>query len=191
MGGCSPPQLNQYRLHCHISSPVGQARQLSGVYHPVLRADAREVHFTDELDGWWLVRIVIAAVHLQRVDSIFVHALEGIVSVRLREGYDMEHTWGGPRIVPFQFAISMSSPSASPYEHASESVSAQCFTRRPADLYSPAPRPFSPFSSSSSNLKFLGTLAPIVSARGRKDSLPAKRINDAQQNRCVLDRRKS
>jgi hypothetical protein len=30
-----------------------------------------------------------------------------------------KRTWGGPRIVPFQLDISMSSPSARPYEHAS------------------------------------------------------------------------
>lgn len=29
--------------------------------------------------------------------------------------------------------------------------------------YVPAPKPFSPFSSSSNNLKFLGTVAPIMS----------------------------
>ncbi len=35
----------------------------------------------------------------------------------------MLHTCGGPKMVPFQFDIIMSSPSASPYEHASGKVS--------------------------------------------------------------------
>jgi hypothetical protein len=42
---------------------------------------ARQVDFADKLDRRWLVGVVIAAVHLQRIDSVLVHALVGIVSV--------------------------------------------------------------------------------------------------------------
>jgi hypothetical protein len=33
------------------------------------------------LDRWWLVRIVVAAVHLHRVNSVFVDTLEQKISV--------------------------------------------------------------------------------------------------------------
>lgn len=42
--------------------------------------------------------------------------------------------------------------------HLYEYVLAQCVVR----VYSPAPKPFSPFSSSSSNRKLRGTFAPIL-----------------------------
>lgn len=77
----SPPKFNQHRLHCLISSPVGKAGQFGGVDHAVPWVDAGQVHFTYELDRWWLVRILVAAVHLHRVNSVFVDTLEQKISV--------------------------------------------------------------------------------------------------------------
>jgi len=70
--------------------------------------------------------------------------------------------------VPFQFDMSRSSPSARPYEQASRiQISSDQFRSAAADssivgVSIPAPSPFSPFSSSSSSLKFLGTLAAMM-----------------------------
>jgi hypothetical protein len=75
---CSPPQLNQNRLHCLISGPVGKARQFGWVDHTVPGVDTWEVDFADELDRRWLIGIRITTVHLQRVNSVFVDALEGL-----------------------------------------------------------------------------------------------------------------
>jgi hypothetical protein len=68
--------------------------------------------------------------------------------------------------VPFQLDINMSSPSARPYEHASTKHKTSAIWHiSVSSPYSPAPRPFSPFSNSSRSLKFLGTLDPIVLLR--------------------------
>ena len=64
-------------------------------------------------------------------------------------------------MVPFQFDISKSSPSESPYEHASAGISAADTLVSWENNDLPAPSPFSPFSSSSSRRKFRGTLAPM------------------------------
>jgi hypothetical protein len=69
--------------------------------HAISWVNARQVDFADELDGGWLIGILVAAVHLEGVDSILVDALCG-------------RTWGGPSIVPFQLDINRSSPSARP-----------------------------------------------------------------------------
>ena len=86
---------------------------------------------------------------LQAVDSVFVNGLKWMqragVNSEMRRWQSRSHDWNvsltcpGPIMVPFQFVINTSSPSSSPYEH------------------DPSPSPFSPFSSSSNNLKFLGT----------------------------------
>jgi len=43
--------------------------------------DTGQIDFADELDGRWLVGILVAAVHLQGVDSVLVDALEDSQSV--------------------------------------------------------------------------------------------------------------
>lgn len=45
-------------------------------YHTISRTNTREVDLVDELDRWWLVWVLITAVHLERVDPILVHALQ-------------------------------------------------------------------------------------------------------------------
>ena len=62
--------------------------------------------------------------------------------------------------MPFQSDINKSSPLSRPYEQAS--VYSQHSTLNQVQLSAiPAPRPFSPFSSSSSRRKLRGTLAPM------------------------------
>lgn len=63
-------------------------------------------------------------------------------------------------MVPFQSDINRSSPLSRPYEHASVENQGRDQRSMGSDL--PAPRPFSPFSNSSSSRKFRGTLAPMV-----------------------------
>lgn len=135
------------------------------------------IDFADEGDFWWLVGVVGSALDLDRVDAVFVHALSYVpVSVPsplfsgpLVSHRPCKHTCGGPRIVPFQFVMSRSSPSSRPYEHASAippvlSQSYVCISHLLVATCAilPAPRPFSPFSSSSSSRKLRGTLAPMV-----------------------------
>lgn len=63
-------------------------------------------------------------------------------------------------MVPFQLVMSRSSPSSKPYEQASIMTVSTSDIELSAD-HMPAPRPFSPFSSSSSRRKLRGTFAPI------------------------------
>ena len=72
---CSPSELDQDRLHCVIPAPVGKARQFGRIYDTVSRVDTREVDLVDELDSRRFVGVLIAAVHLQGVDSVLVNAL--------------------------------------------------------------------------------------------------------------------
>jgi hypothetical protein len=88
--------------------------------HPISRTDTWKVDFVNELDSRWFIRILVTAVHFESIDSIFVNALckqESTMEGAQDKG--LGHTCGGPRIVPFQLAINISSPSARPYEHAS------------------------------------------------------------------------
>lgn len=130
--------------------------------------DTGQIDFADELDGRWLVWILVAAVHLQGVDSVLVDALEDSQSAfaHISERERSRRTCGGPRIVPFQFDMSRSSPSARPYEQASRiqfsSVQIAAADNSILGVSVPAPSPFSPFSSSSNSLKFLGTLAAMM-----------------------------
>lgn len=78
-------------------------------------------------------------------------------------------------MVPFQFVIIKSSPSARPYEHASPrtSVNMYMITRK---LSLPAPKPFSPFSSSSSRRKFRGTLADMIAEERKSEAVEGKGV---------------
>lgn len=58
-----------YMSLCPNCGVVGRA------YLAVPWIDARQVDLGDELDLWWLIWVLIAAVHLQGVDSVFVDAL--------------------------------------------------------------------------------------------------------------------
>jgi len=70
-------ELNQNRLHCVVSGPIGKAGKLGGVDSAISWVDTRQVDFCNELDDGWLVRILITAVHLETVDSIFVDTVWG------------------------------------------------------------------------------------------------------------------
>ena len=72
---CSPPKLDQNRLHCVVPAPVGKARKLGWVHHAISGVDTREVDLVDELDSGWLVGVLITAVHLEGVDSVLVNTL--------------------------------------------------------------------------------------------------------------------
>jgi hypothetical protein len=72
---CSPSKLDQNRLHCVVPAPVGKARKLGWVDHAISWVHTRKVDLVDELDSRWLVGVLIAAVHLERVDPVFVNTL--------------------------------------------------------------------------------------------------------------------
>jgi hypothetical protein len=82
--------------------------------HAISWVNARQVDFANELDSGWLIGILVAAVHLEGVDSVLVDALRKHLSVLLYPKGVCGRTWGGPSIVPFQFDINRSSPSARP-----------------------------------------------------------------------------
>jgi hypothetical protein len=42
----------------------------------ISRVDTRQVDFGDELDEWWLVGVLIATVHLEAVNPVFVDTLQ-------------------------------------------------------------------------------------------------------------------
>jgi hypothetical protein len=46
--------------------------------------NTREVDFADELYFWWFIGIFVAAMHLQGVDSILMHALKLEISKVLK-----------------------------------------------------------------------------------------------------------
>lgn len=73
-------ELDQDSLHGVFALPVGEAGQLRGVDDAVARINAGEVHHADELNRRGLVGVLIAAVHLDGIDSVFVHALVSGVS---------------------------------------------------------------------------------------------------------------
>lgn len=66
------PQLNKHRLHCHIAVPALEAGQLGWVDEAVAGVNTWEVDFGDELDGGWLVGVLVATVHFEGVDAVFV-----------------------------------------------------------------------------------------------------------------------
>jgi hypothetical protein len=55
-------------------------------YHAILRVDTRQVDLVLELDGWWLIRIFVTAVHREGVDAVLVNALRGYGSVWIAAG---------------------------------------------------------------------------------------------------------
>lgn len=75
LGLALPAKLNQNRLHGVVALPLSQARQLGRVDLAVPWVDAGQVDLGDELDLWWLVWVLVAAVHLQGVDSVLVDGL--------------------------------------------------------------------------------------------------------------------
>jgi len=97
-----PSKLNQDRLHCVIATPVSKTRELGRIdlciisayylttdfvktHLAVPRIDTWQIDLAYKLDGWWLVGILITAVHLEGVDSVLVNALGGSKSVYVYE----------------------------------------------------------------------------------------------------------
>jgi len=77
-----PSKLNQNRLHSIIATPVCEARKLGRIDYAVSWVDAGKVDFIDELDGGWLIGVLISAMHLEGVDSVLMNALpDGLISV--------------------------------------------------------------------------------------------------------------
>jgi len=68
-------KLNQNRLHSIIPTPVCEARQLGRIDYAVSWVDAGKVDFIDELDGGWLIGVLISAMHLEGVDSVLMNAV--------------------------------------------------------------------------------------------------------------------
>lgn len=118
----------------------------------------------DELDIGWLVGILVTTVHLEGVDSVLVNAL--------RKDCELLHAairLGTLRVGDQGWCHSSStSTSRHPLRvHMNMPLriieaSVLRTNNWPAEIYIPAPRPFSPFSNSSKSLKFLGTLAPMI-----------------------------
>jgi hypothetical protein len=74
-GGGGPADFDKDSLDALVAIPIGENRQLGRVDFTVDLRDEREVDARDELDHRWLIRVVIAAVYLERVDTILVHRL--------------------------------------------------------------------------------------------------------------------
>lgn len=70
-----PPYLNQHRLHREVALPHADARHLGEVDFAAPCIDAREVDFGGEGHFGRFVGVVWAAVDLEGVDAVFVHAL--------------------------------------------------------------------------------------------------------------------
>jgi hypothetical protein len=93
---------------------------LVAIYHSCSLINAGKIDPGDKLDGGGGVWVGLAAVDIQAVDPILMHALELQVSPIARPHAVIDHlTCGGPNMVPFQLDIDISSPSERPYEHAS------------------------------------------------------------------------
>ncbi len=103
-----PSQFNQHSLHRKVPLPLLQAWQNVWV-DPSACVDTWEVDLGDEGHGWWLVWVVIAAMHLEGVDSILVGRLRNMlagspyrqpVSVKVEvevevEAMNSENRWKG------------------------------------------------------------------------------------------------
>lgn len=66
------PQLDQDRLHCEMTLPLREAGEFRWVDFAVAWVDTWEVDLGDELDFWWCVWVVWAAVETEGVDAVFV-----------------------------------------------------------------------------------------------------------------------
>ena len=140
-----PSYLHKDGLNTMVPAPMGKDRKLGGINFAVDLTDKREIDARDELDCRRRIWVVLAASDLEAVDAVLV---DGLQQERGQHSFHrLEHTrlkqvltCPGPMIVPFQWLIMISSPSSRPYEQ------------------EPSPMPFSPFSSSSSKRKFLGTV---------------------------------
>ena len=75
------PQLNQHRLHGEVALPLCQTWEFRWVDLAVSWVYAWEVDLGDELDGWWDIGVVWAAVEAQRVDAVLVCGLREILLV--------------------------------------------------------------------------------------------------------------
>jgi hypothetical protein len=71
----TPAQLDQDSLHRVLALPLGEAGQLLGVDDAVAGVDAGQVDLADELDGGRLIRVLVAAVHLDAIDSVLVDGM--------------------------------------------------------------------------------------------------------------------
>lgn len=117
----------------------------------------------DELNGWWLIRVFIAAVDVHTVDAVLVCALLTLAATVLS---DLDVGFVCVRVEDRVWC--RSSCSSSSHRHQTSHTSmplAACQSRRTLStlLFNlPAPNPFSPFSSSSSSRKLRGTLALIL-----------------------------
>lgn len=107
--------------------------------------------------------VLLAAVDLEAVDSVLVHALITDLAIEMGESFQYKHEEA--------LGLSHSSSTSASRRHLGD------HTSKPLSWVSlgpiercygivPAPRPFSPFSSSSSNLKFRGTFAPMMKLSG-------------------------
>jgi hypothetical protein len=80
-GVFSLSQLNQNSFHSILSAPVRKTRELMWVNLAISRIYTRKVDLVDKLEGRRLIGIMITAVHLEGINSVFVNALHGIVSL--------------------------------------------------------------------------------------------------------------
>jgi len=73
--GHETAELDKDRFHGVVTAPVCETGELGWIDDTVPWADAREVDFGYELDGGWLVGVLVAAVHLQRVDAVLMNTV--------------------------------------------------------------------------------------------------------------------
>jgi hypothetical protein len=69
-------QLDKHRLHCHIAVPVCEAGQLGWIDDAFI-VDTWEVDLGDKGYQGWLIGVLVAAVHFDGVDAVFVDRLHG------------------------------------------------------------------------------------------------------------------
>lgn len=77
----SPSQLDEDCLHGVVALPLGQTGELLGVDNAVPRVDTGQVDLADELDLGWLIGVVLAAVHLEAVNAVFVDGLQRVLAL--------------------------------------------------------------------------------------------------------------
>lgn len=134
--GYTPPQLDEDCLHGEVPFPLRETRQLGRInlhlsasiarhpptivaYLSILRVHARKVDLGCERYLGRDVGVAGAAVNLNAVDAVLVHALRQGLASSCFMSCDGIRTCGGPSIVPFQSDMRRSSPLSRPYEHAS------------------------------------------------------------------------